>query len=242
MEVHAPEHGIHSWRDFFVHMGTICLGLLIALGLEQAAEAVHRAHQRTELREALDIDSQQAAIDAKRSEHFSDQMIAWLTMRIGQVRTAITTKGVIPKFVPPHVDEFDLVIDPSFQAARSSGLLALLPQREIIAYSEADAVTGNIAASYARLGEARTSLQQFSFRFRSADGTPDYSHATPEEQQRYLELLIGQLSGQVNFRFYNQIERGLQNALLRGERDLKALQNAERDLNIPAPGVGLKRM
>ena len=31
MEVHASEHGIHSWRDFFVHMGTICLGLLIAL-------------------------------------------------------------------------------------------------------------------------------------------------------------------------------------------------------------------
>jgi hypothetical protein len=242
MEVHAPEHGIRTWRDFFVHMGTICLGLLIALGLEQVAEAVHHAHQRAELREALDTDSRQAIIDAKRSEHFSDQMIAWLTMRIGQVRAAIATKGVIPKVVLPHPDEFDLVIDPSFQAAKSSGLLALLPQDEIIAYSEADTVIANVSAVYGRLGEARSSVQQFAFRFRSADGTADYSHATPEEQQRYLELLIGQLSGQINFRFYNQTERGLQEALLRGERDLKALQKAERDLADPAAGIGLKRM
>jgi hypothetical protein len=242
MEVHAPEHGIHSWRDFFVHMGTICLGLLIALGLEQAAEAVHRSHQRAELREALDTDSRQSVVDAKRSEHFSEQMIPWLTMRIGQVRTAIATKGVIPKSSPPHTDQFDLVIDPSFQAAKSSGLLALLPQEEIIAYSEADTVIANIKDSYERLGEARSALQQFAFRFRSADGTADYSHATPDEQQRYLELLIGQLSGQVNFRFYNQVERGVETALLRGERDLKALQNAERDMNKPAAGVGLNRM
>jgi len=242
MEVHAPEHGIHTWRDFFVHMGTICLGLLIALGLEQAAEAVHRAHQRTELREALDTDSRQTVVDTKRSEHYSDQMIAWLTMRIAQVRTAIATKSAIPKYVAPHPDEFDLVIDPSFQAARSSGLLALLPQDEIIAYSEADSVIVHIDDAYDRLVEVRTTLQQFSFRFRSADGIPDYSKATPEDQERYLELLIGQLAGQVNFRFYNQTERGLQNALLRGERDLKALQKAERDLASPAPGVGLKRM
>jgi len=242
MEVHAPEHGIHSWRDFFVHMGTICLGLLIALGLEQAAEAVHHAHQRTELREALNADSRQAIIDAKRSERFSDEVITWLVMRIGQVRTAIATKGTIPKLAPPHFDDFDVVIDPSFQAAKSSGLLALLPQQEIIAYSEADGIIANVDTSYVRLGEARTNLQQFIFRFRSADGTPDYSHATPEEQQRYLELLIGQLSGQVNFRFYNTIVVGIETALLHGERDLPALQKAERDPQSVAPGVGLRRM
>jgi hypothetical protein len=48
-EVHAPDHGIHSGRDFLVHMGTICLGLLIALGLEQAVIAIQDAHRRAEL-------------------------------------------------------------------------------------------------------------------------------------------------------------------------------------------------
>lgn len=44
MEVHPPEHGIHSLRDFLVHMGTITLGLLIALGLEALVEQAHHRH------------------------------------------------------------------------------------------------------------------------------------------------------------------------------------------------------
>jgi hypothetical protein len=45
MEVHPPEHPILTWRQFFIHMGTITLGLLIALALEQAAEWAHHRHQ-----------------------------------------------------------------------------------------------------------------------------------------------------------------------------------------------------
>ena len=41
MEVHPPEHSIHNWRDFFVHIGTITIGLLIALGLEGLVEFYH---------------------------------------------------------------------------------------------------------------------------------------------------------------------------------------------------------
>ena len=45
MEVHSPEYPIHTWRQFLIHMGTITLGLVIALGLEQAAEWAHHRHQ-----------------------------------------------------------------------------------------------------------------------------------------------------------------------------------------------------
>ena len=44
MEVHPPEHPIHTWRDFFVHIATIVVGLLIAIGLEQTVELVHHRH------------------------------------------------------------------------------------------------------------------------------------------------------------------------------------------------------
>lgn len=48
LDVHAPEHGIQGYRDFFLHLFTITIGLLIALGLEGGVEALHPRHQREE--------------------------------------------------------------------------------------------------------------------------------------------------------------------------------------------------
>jgi len=48
LDVHAPEHGINGTRDFFLHLFTITVGLLIALGLEAGVEALHHRHQRQE--------------------------------------------------------------------------------------------------------------------------------------------------------------------------------------------------
>jgi hypothetical protein len=44
VDVHPPHGGIHSWRDFFVHLIVITLGLLIALGLEGIVEWRHNRH------------------------------------------------------------------------------------------------------------------------------------------------------------------------------------------------------
>src|SRR5262245_13442475 len=59
-EAHAPHEPIHSWRQFFVHIATIVIGLLLAVGLEQTVEFFHHRHQRVELeaqmREVLEID------------------------------------------------------------------------------------------------------------------------------------------------------------------------------------------
>jgi hypothetical protein len=48
LDVHAPENGINGVRDFFLHLFTITIGLLIALALEAGAEAIHHRHQRQE--------------------------------------------------------------------------------------------------------------------------------------------------------------------------------------------------
>jgi hypothetical protein len=37
-EVHPSHPAIRTWRDFFVHITTIVIGLLIAIGLEQSVE------------------------------------------------------------------------------------------------------------------------------------------------------------------------------------------------------------
>jgi hypothetical protein len=44
MDLHAPGGPVRSLKDFFVHIGVVTLGILIALGLEQLVESHHRAH------------------------------------------------------------------------------------------------------------------------------------------------------------------------------------------------------
>ena len=39
-----PKHPLHTFRDFFTHLFTIAVGLLIALGLASAAESHHHVH------------------------------------------------------------------------------------------------------------------------------------------------------------------------------------------------------
>jgi hypothetical protein len=60
LDVHPPEHAAHSWRDFFIHIATIVVGLLIAIGLEQSVEWIHHREQvresRQRIREELEAD------------------------------------------------------------------------------------------------------------------------------------------------------------------------------------------
>ena len=59
LDVHAPHQSIHTWRDFLIHIATISIGLLIAVGLEQTVEYLHHRHQVADLREALRIEREQ---------------------------------------------------------------------------------------------------------------------------------------------------------------------------------------
>ena len=43
-DVHPPGTSIHGWREFFIHLATITVGLLIALGLEATVEWLHHRH------------------------------------------------------------------------------------------------------------------------------------------------------------------------------------------------------
>src|SRR5271163_3661783 len=54
IHVHPAHHAASTWRDFFIHIATIVLGLLIAIGLEQTVERIHRHYELRETREALE--------------------------------------------------------------------------------------------------------------------------------------------------------------------------------------------
>jgi hypothetical protein len=62
LDVHVP-HPTHTWKDFFIHIATISVGLLIAIGLEQTVEFLHHRHQLQKAREELleDVETNRAA-------------------------------------------------------------------------------------------------------------------------------------------------------------------------------------
>ena len=52
MDLHKPKPW-HGWRELLKEVGTIVIGILIALGLEQAIEAVHEQKIADEARDAV---------------------------------------------------------------------------------------------------------------------------------------------------------------------------------------------
>jgi len=44
LDVHPPHEPVHGWRDFFLHLTIITIGLLIALSLEGLVEWQHHRH------------------------------------------------------------------------------------------------------------------------------------------------------------------------------------------------------
>lgn len=59
LEVHAPHEPIYSWKGFTIHIATIVIGLLIAVGLEQTVEYFHHQHQAAKFEEHLRADLRQ---------------------------------------------------------------------------------------------------------------------------------------------------------------------------------------
>jgi len=133
LDVHPPRHAAQSWRDFFVHIATIVIGLLIAVGLEQAVEFVHHRHQRDGLEEQMrDVLAQDRGFIARDlvlltgfREYLVEVQIAIAARLKGQnarqptrldPRTGI--RILVPNLAP-------------YQAAKENGTVALLDSERI---------------------------------------------------------------------------------------------------------------
>jgi hypothetical protein len=53
LDVHPPHQSIHTWQDFFIHLFTITVGLLIALSLEGTVEWLNHRHLVREARASI---------------------------------------------------------------------------------------------------------------------------------------------------------------------------------------------
>jgi hypothetical protein len=133
MDIHAPESPIRSVKDFLVHLGTVTVGILIALGLEQIVEARHRAHLAAQAVEGFrtELGQNREAIEAVLAA------MPGLRKTIDTELAALATPATPPRrIVFPDID-MDLVADASWQSAVATQALNEIDETTLRRYAVA---------------------------------------------------------------------------------------------------------
>lgn len=89
LDVHPPHTPTHSWKDFFVHIATITVGLLIAVGIEQTVEWGHHLHQRHQLEAELREEGEKNIQVGENDILFLDMAMKRTSQRLSQVYAAV---------------------------------------------------------------------------------------------------------------------------------------------------------
>jgi len=132
LDVHPPHKAIGSWGEFFLHLFTITIGLLIAVGIEAAVEH----HQHRELaREARETTTEEIR---KNAGSVSDALgeIAGEQKRMTENLAAVRKVQLNPN--DPSAKDLHLDLsynttgleDTGWKTAQAAGALAFMPYEE----------------------------------------------------------------------------------------------------------------
>jgi hypothetical protein len=230
LDVHPPHHPTHGWRDFFIHIATITVGLLIAIGLEQTVEATHHSHQRHILVESLLRDTERCVRDSRDAAHFAEVRNQWIRARRKQVNEALWSgRPLGPPAPHPSEEGYEDLSDPQWQAGKASGLLQLLSTEDTQAFSEIDSMiqaTSNATLAFQSAANKREAYEA-SFADRSSRGM-DFSCASPAELREYMRLLSDEIRTSDDTRGEALQTMGAAAAVVKGERNNENIQEAER--------------
>lgn len=192
VDVH-PSHGpIHSWRDFFIHLVTITIGLLIALGLEGYVEWVHHRHLLHEAESSL-----REEIRGNASK--MGETIARLHQSQQELKDDLTILGyVIKNRKWPESANFSIKFDitrfdnVSWDTARSTGALSFMSYREAQDYSAIYGLQSQLDPAETQAArDAIISLAPFVNLATDTPEVPAIAEAIAEEQK--IELFQSQL-------------------------------------------------
>lgn len=231
IDIHPPQKSEHTWADFFIHIGTIAVGILIAIGLEQTVELIHHHHQHAELREGAIADARIYLHDVDENRDANTRQVEDLTSRIQQVREAIALTHPLPAPVYRPALPIITIRLSNLAAAKSSGLVYLLTRDEINSYGDADVGVAKSEALKERAQEAATKRIAFEQRFEAEfpSGAFDFSRITPQQLDEYLGLLIEERVRRTETLAYLELMHRSAQAYLSGQRDLEKLRAAEQD-------------
>ena len=198
MDVHAPHGPLHTWRDFWIHLATITIGLLIAISLEQSVESLHHLHQRHQLENDLRAEGERNIEIVAKDAQVLAATRAWelsLRKNVDAVRASGGKAG--PAYVPnPVPGQPTVPTDSVWTTAKESMLVALLPRAEAEMYSRLDLQHGLLRETISHWLEVTGEPKEFEDNFDDGEpgSTPDLSRMSAEELHSYSMLLTKQVA------------------------------------------------
>ena len=139
LDVHPAHHAASSWKEFFIHIATIVLGLLIAVGLEQAVEYFHHRREVAEVREEL-----RGEREANKKSFMSETTHwRWETAELENNLMVLAYlqkhPGTPDEKLPGSLVWFHESTNPSqavWDAAKTSGVTSLMNREEVEQYED----------------------------------------------------------------------------------------------------------
>jgi len=198
LEPHAPHEPIHTWTSFAIHIAAIAVGLLLALALEQSAEAIHHGRQRSELEAQMHAVLQaDTRIDDADFKQLRSMRAYLIDLRAAIVARLHGTNGALQ---PPIRDSRMTVFlaFPSlapYEAAQRDGTVALFPADRIRLYNRLAVARDIMATNRDSWFKDIAALEAFQQRFVVSEGTmeggsivtaPNVESLTSAELGEYL--------------------------------------------------------
>ncbi len=135
MDVHPAHHAPLTWREFFLQLVTITIGLFIALTLQAGVESLHHRHlvreARENLRREMQINRKHYAENVQNLEKNRRQ----LAQNIDQLRELRSGK-MIEKNALVWGWDWNGYTDASWKTARDTGAVSYMSFDLIDAYSQ----------------------------------------------------------------------------------------------------------
>ncbi len=162
MHIHRPK-ALSGWREISIEIAVIVVGIVIAVGLEQAVEWVHHRDQREQLEAALQRDGRANRAYVENDIASAQTILDWALAEAQAVDQAGPTGPLTLRRMPPvGIESPDAGVWPS---ARASGVSNLLPSSaqnwlEYMAdqnnetFVSSSGANGKLTLAYAVLDEA----------------------------------------------------------------------------------------
>jgi hypothetical protein len=130
LDVHPAHHAASTWRDFFIHIATIVLGLIIAVGLEQTVEYIHH---RREARDARENIQHEIATNLAILED-NQKLLADTQQQLSKNLDLLNSSAPDAQILPQLGVAWGLHRrqDAAWNVAKIDGSLALIPPSQIV--------------------------------------------------------------------------------------------------------------